>query len=252
MRLIDLATHSGGLPREVPRDESPATDPFQTITTDAFAAWLSENPLNFPPGTSIAYSNFGFDLLSWALSTAAGDSYSELLRKRITGPLGMEDTAFVPSDDMVVRLMTGHARNGAPLPMVPTGDVVTGSGGLYSTANDLLRWMRWHLDDSAPGVVARFLGHGIFVQRDGMEMVVSMDESGRMDAMGLGWVAMNATDKQPFYLQKSGALQGQMSYIAFAPHHDVAVFATMNQFDFATAEGLTAAANELLASLSGF
>ncbi|WP_198014703.1 D-alanyl-D-alanine-carboxypeptidase/endopeptidase AmpH [Salipiger mucosus] len=252
IRLIDLATHAGGLPREVPRDAAPMADPFQTITHDAFAGWLEENTLNFRPGTSIAYSNFGFDLLSAALSTAGGAAYPDLLASRITGPLGMTDTAFVPTDSMERRIMSGHAPNGEPLPTVPTGTVITGSGGLYSTANDLLRWMRWHLDDGAPDAEARFLDHGVYVQRSDMETVWSMDESGRMDGMGLGWVAMKATADHPFFFQKSGALQGQMSYIAFAPGHEVGVFATINQFDFEAARDMTEAANEILFSLSGF
>ena len=38
VRLIDLATHSGGFPREVPHHPGPADDPFSTITKGAFEA----------------------------------------------------------------------------------------------------------------------------------------------------------------------------------------------------------------------
>ncbi len=66
IRLIDLVTHSAGLPREVPREPGPPTNPFATITLDAFGNWLKTNALLFAPGTSILYSNFGFDLLAAA------------------------------------------------------------------------------------------------------------------------------------------------------------------------------------------
>ncbi len=252
IRLIDLATHAAGLPREVPRADGPPEDPFATITHDAFADWLQTNPLQFAPGRSIAYSNFGFDILSAALSEAGGKPYPQLLAERITGPLDMTDTGFERTEAMADRLMTGHAPDGAPLPDIPSGGVITGSGGLRSTARDLLRWMVWHLDRGGPGAEARFLNHAIYVQRDGMEVVLSMDESGRMDAMGLGWVAMTPTAQRPFVLQKAGALQGQMSYIAFAPEHGTAVFVSMNQFDFASAYTMTEFANGFLADLSGY
>lgn len=252
IRLIDLVTHAGGLSREVPRKDSPPEDPFATISYDAFADWLEDNPLQFAPGTSIAYSNFGFDLLSAALSNAGGASYADLLAERITGRVGMDDTGFDVTPTMKGRLMSGHAPTGDPLPDVPTGEVITGSGGLRSTANDLLKWMRWHLDSGPEGAEVRFLDHAVYVQRDGMETVLSMDESGRMDAMGLGWVAMNPTAEHPFILQKAGALQGQMSYIAFAPEHGTAVFVSINQFDFAAAYAMTDLANGLLADLSGY
>lgn len=71
LRLLDLVTHAGGFPREVPHEPGPDSDPFATITPDAFAAWIKETPLLFEPGTSVLYSNFGFDLLAIALSKSA-------------------------------------------------------------------------------------------------------------------------------------------------------------------------------------
>src|SRR5690606_15998134 len=37
IRLIDLVTHSAGLPREVPHDPGPPDNPFVHITQEAFA-----------------------------------------------------------------------------------------------------------------------------------------------------------------------------------------------------------------------
>ena len=86
---------------------------------------------------------------------------------------------------------------------MPTGDVIVGSGGIYSTANDLLRWMKWHLDRFSPDdAEARTLDHALYLNRDGLKTVSGMDESGYMDAMGLGWVGMMAKDDRPFVLQK--------------------------------------------------
>ncbi|MVA98477.1 D-alanyl-D-alanine-carboxypeptidase/endopeptidase AmpH [Nitratireductor sp. CAU 1489] len=251
--LIDLATHAGGLPREVPRKPGPDSDPFSTITDDAFATWLDGNELLFRPGSAVLYSNFGFDLLSAALATAGKKPYPQLLAERVTDPLDMADTRFELAGDMADRLMSGHGFDGAPLPDVPSGDVITGSGGLRSTANDMLRWLQWHLDDAADGPAreVRFLDHGVYVQRDGLETVVGMDESGRMDGMGLAWVAMNATTDRPFVLQKAGALQGQMSYLAFAPDKGVGIFMSMNKFDFSAAYAMADFGNQLLVELAG-
>lgn len=251
IRLVDLATHAGGLPREVTHPEGSDDDPFGPITHAAFADWLEDNALLFEPGRAIAYSNFGFDLLSAALSTAGDVPYPTLLRDRITGPLDMQDTGFEITDAMSGRLMSGHGFDGAPLPEVPSGDVITGSGGLRTTTNDMLKWIGWHLDRESMPAEVRFLDHAVYVQREGMEMVQSMDESGHMDAMGLGWVVMNPTADRPFILQKAGALQGQMSYVAMAPEQGTAVFVTMNQFDFAAAYAMADFANGLLLEITG-
>jgi D-alanyl-D-alanine-carboxypeptidase/D-alanyl-D-alanine-endopeptidase len=148
--LLNLATHAGGFPREVPHENGPDGDPFSTITRDAFAAWIKKEPLLFSPGSAVLYSNFGFDLLAMSLSAAARKPYPDLLQENITGPIGMKDTGFALTDEQKTRFTPGHAPDGTELPNVPTGSVIVGSGGLYSTANDLLKWMKWHLDRFNP------------------------------------------------------------------------------------------------------
>ena len=96
IRLIDLVTHTSGLPREAERAASPPDNPFQTITKDAFIRNLQGDPLLFPPGTGALYSNFAFDLLAQALANAAGKSYEDLLRERVLMPAGLASTVFAP------------------------------------------------------------------------------------------------------------------------------------------------------------
>src|SRR5271166_5375611 len=146
IRLVDLATHSAGLPREVPHEPGPPDDPFASITLDAFERWLKANPLLYTPGTSVLYSNFGFDLLAAALSAAARKPYPDLIAERVLKPLGLDDTTFAPAGDETARLMRGHDFDGAPVPYAQTGSDIVGSGGLYSSPRDLLRWLQWHLE----------------------------------------------------------------------------------------------------------
>jgi len=251
IRLIDIATQSAGLPREVPHKPGPADDPFAPITREAFAAWLKKEPLLYPPGTGVLYSNFAFDLLSIGLSEAAKKPYPEILKEKITGPLGMNDTTFVLTADQKKRLMQGHNFDGKAMPDVPTGDVIVGSGGLYSTTNDLLRWMQWHLDRfAADGAETRMLDHAAYLVRDGLNPVQGLDESGRMDAMSLAWVVMMPKGDRPLILQKAGGLQGTFTYIAFAPTRGVAAFIAINTFDFGAAMAMAQAVNEMITTLA--
>ena len=54
----------------------------------------------------------------------------------------------------------------------------------------------------------------------------------------------------PLILQKAGGLQGTFSYIAFAPTRGVAVFVSINKFDFGAAMGMAQAVNEMIATLA--
>jgi D-alanyl-D-alanine-carboxypeptidase/D-alanyl-D-alanine-endopeptidase len=251
IRLIDLATHTSGLPREVERAPSPPDNPFQTITRDAFIQNLRGGALLFAPGTGALYSNFAFDLLAQALANTAGKSYEELLHERLLAPAGLSSTVFAPDSDQRKNLAQGHSFDGTPLPEAPTVPMIAGSGGLYSTADDILRWIAWHLDrSSTTDAEMRFLNHAAYVQRDGLNPVFGLDEAGQMDAMGLGWVIMMPKGGRPLILQKSGGLQGVFSYMAFAPARRTGVFVAISQFNLGAALKMAEVANELIAMLA--
>lgn len=249
IRLIDLATHTSGLPREVEHPDAPADDPQSAMTREVFIENLMGDPLLFAPGTSGIYSNFAFDLLAVALENAGGKPYRELLKERVLDPAGLTDTGFdLPAD--ISQAMQGHGFKGEPLPDIPTSGLTEGSGGLYSTPNDILRWITWHLDRFSPeNAEMRLLDHAAYIPRDALEVASGYDESGHMDAIGLGWVVMERTRDRPTILQKAGGMQGVFVYMAFAPAHDVGMFVAVNAYDFSAAVGMAATVNEMIGTL---
>ena len=150
--LVDLATHSAGLPRLPPGLRRQAltnrADPYAGFTVDQLTDALRRRPKR-PAGTRVRYSNFGAGVLGEALARAAGKSYHELIATRICEPLGMHDTAVhmqAGSD----RIAAGHTRRRRPV-----GDwhlsALAGAGALRSSANDLLTFLRAHLHpDTSP------------------------------------------------------------------------------------------------------
>jgi D-alanyl-D-alanine-carboxypeptidase/D-alanyl-D-alanine-endopeptidase len=251
IRLIDLATHTSGLPREVDRPSGPPDDPFRTLTQDAYVKGLQADPLLFPPGTGGLYSNFAFDLLAAALEHAGGKPYDALLKEIVLDPAGMKDTLFTLRPGDAQRLFQGHNFDGKPMPDVRATPVMAGASSLYSTPDDILRWLAWHLDRFSPqGANLRLLDHAAYVPRDGLSPVSGFDESGHMDTMGLGWVVMAPKGDRPLILQKAGGLQGIFSYAAFAPTRGVGIFIAINQFNVSAALGMAAAANDLIAQLA--
>jgi CubicO group peptidase (beta-lactamase class C family) len=74
---------------------------------------ITSVPLSFAPGTAWGYS-VGLDVLGAALARAAGESLPELVRSRVTGPLGLKDTGFDPPDRG--RLAAAYA-DGVPEPV---------------------------------------------------------------------------------------------------------------------------------------
>jgi D-alanyl-D-alanine-carboxypeptidase/D-alanyl-D-alanine-endopeptidase len=251
IRLIDLVTHSSGLPREVERESGPPDDPFSTLTPDLYRKALAADPLIFPPATGALYSNFGFDVLSAALSNAAGKPYDALLKERVLDPAGLKDTVLALRAGDQGRLLQGHNFDGKPMPDVKTPLIAAGASGLYSTPDDLLRWLSWHLDRfGSKEAEVRLIDHAAYLQRDGLNPVSGFDESGHMDAISLGWIVMAPQGDRPLILQKAGGLQGIFSYAAFAPTRGVGVFVAINKFDFAAGVAMAGVVNHLIEELA--
>lgn len=251
IRLIELATHTSGLPREVDRAASPPDDPFRTLTQEAYVKGLQSDPLLFTPGTGALYSNFAFDLLAAALAHAANKPYDALLKEIVLDPAGLKDTVLALRDGDAARVMQGHNFDGKPMPNVRATPVMAGASSLYSTPNDILRWLTWHLDrSSAQGTELRLLDHAAYVPRDGLNPVSGLDDAGHMDAMGLGWIVLAPKGSRPLILQKAGGLQGIFSYTAFAPTRGVGVFVAINQFNVGAFTAMANLANGLIEQLA--
>jgi serine-type D-Ala-D-Ala carboxypeptidase/endopeptidase len=242
--LLDLATHSGALPREMGDAPAGAFSRAWPTRADRWK-WLPGYQLPWAPGSTAAYSNIGFDLLADAVETAGGQSYPELLRTRVTAPLGMADTTFAPSPEQCARLMVGSGLGGAG-PCVDT-HATDGSGGLYSTGNDMARWLRHNIEDP-DGTLA--VSHAVYRQRQSLPAAIGFDEAGPMAGLGLGWVMVAGDGIHPTRLAKSGGGAGFMSYLAFAPGRDVGVFVVVNRVDFAMFAGLVQGANGLIDALA--
>jgi D-alanyl-D-alanine-carboxypeptidase/D-alanyl-D-alanine-endopeptidase len=243
--LLDLATHSAGLPRDIgdaPADRPPFTWPTQAERD----AWLGKLTLSWAPGTSTAYSNVGFDLLADALAKAAGTSYAALLHARITGPVGMPDTTLTPDASQCARLMMGTGLGAPSAPVCTDTEATAGDGGLYSTGDDMIRWLRHELQDRSP-VLA--LSHAVYRMRQTMPAAIGFDEAGPMAGLALAWVMQAPSGVQPMILEKSGGGGGFMTYVAFAPGRDAAVFVAVNRVNFAMFMGLASAANQVLGNL---
>jgi D-alanyl-D-alanine-carboxypeptidase/D-alanyl-D-alanine-endopeptidase len=163
----------------------------------------------------------------------------------------MVDTVLEPSAEQCARFMTGYGIPGADAaPCVGTANI-GGSGGLYSTADDMVLWLRHNLARRDPAVwPALALSHAPYLERSTLDAAIGFDEAGTMDGIALAWVVEAPTDHRPLILQKSGGLAGFMSYTAFAPSRGVGVFIAVNRIDFGMFAGLTEGANELIASLA--
>ncbi len=147
--LVDLATHSSGLPR-LPGNltllhiATHSDNPYADYTVQQMYEFLSGYNLPRDIGSKYEYSNFGAGLLGHLLSLKAGTNYEALVIQKICKPLGMTNTVVTLTPQLKSRLATGHNESGKP---VGNWDIPTlaGAGALRSTVNDMLLFVAANL-----------------------------------------------------------------------------------------------------------
>ena len=150
IRLVDLATHTSGLPRDsVSVDLESDRSPYEGYTASQLYAFLKRHRLERAPGSKWEYSNVGMGLLGHALALRAGAGYEDLLRRKLFDPLGMTSTRITFDAEQQERRATGHSPKLMPLPPW-TGGVIAPAGGFSSTAVDMLKFAADVLDERSP------------------------------------------------------------------------------------------------------
>jgi serine-type D-Ala-D-Ala carboxypeptidase/endopeptidase len=223
--LLDLATHTSGLPTFPPLPGAQPANVRQMLegwyaatpryTHEDAYAFLADFEPPRAPGARWEYSNFGTSLLAHALSRRVGSDYAALLERRVLRPLGLRDTALQPTPAMARRMAAGHEGELVAAPRWELGFFEPG-GGLLSTADDLLSFVRVFIPGSGAPLqeaAAIMLAH----RRPSIERGVEQ-------AMGWEVVALAGT---PF-LSKGGLTRGQTATLVCDPAAGTAVAVLCN------------------------
>ena len=162
IRFAHLLSHTSGLPAWLPLYEKVAAAEAAggrrlsgtAEGHDRILAEILSLPLSRDPGAGCEYSDLGYMLLGRAIEVAGFRSLDRLLTEKITGPLGMRETRYLPLA-AISECETGQ--------LIPTGwsevrrrekagevddenaaamGGVSGHAGLFATAGDLFLFAR--------------------------------------------------------------------------------------------------------------
>ena len=218
--LLDLATHTSGLPfmpDELPAFDDPAATKYGTAQLYQF---LAHYHLPRDIGAEWDYSNIGYWILGQALASRSGTDYESLFRTRVIAPLKLKSTAIILSPKLKAKLAVGHNAVLQPSPSMSTVpgyasmlDVLS----LVSTANDLLTFLSVAMGyESSP--LAPAMASMLNTRRP-------MPQPGSEQA--LGWVVIGESDNQ--LIIHDGGTLGFASSVAWDPKRRVGVVVLSNQ-----------------------
>ncbi|MBY8829909.1 serine hydrolase domain-containing protein [Hephaestia mangrovi] len=158
----DLLTHRSGIAygffSEEPLKsayEREIGDPAMTrMSVDEWLAALGRLPLAYQPGERFHYGH-STDVLGFLIGRVEGRPFAEVLRERVLGPLGMDDTEFWLPPEKRERLAGVYSYDPAqerltrvePAMYDTPPDYTPGGGGLISNAPDYHRFARLLLNE---------------------------------------------------------------------------------------------------------
>src|ERR1700691_1554556 len=218
--LLDLATHTSGLPF-MPDDASVYAGSSAKQSTQKLYGFLSHYELPHAPGAEWGYSNIGYWLLGQALASQARTDYETLLQTRVIAPLKLTNTAITPSLPMKARLAVGHNAVLQPAPpysSVSIYSAMPAAGGLVSTANDMLTFLS----------VCMGYEHSPLAS----SMALMLNDHRPIDdgsEQALGWVVMGEGKGDDRLIMHEGFTWGYASYVAWDPKNRVGVVVLSNQ-----------------------
>ncbi len=239
--LRQLMCHRSGMFRESP--VGGYLDPTEP-TVAATVASIAPCVLVHRPNTQTKYSNIGATVTGQVVAKVSGMPFREYQRKYLLGPLQMRDSAFELNENIRRRLAPGRMRvadgeggfREIEAPLFELGTIP--AGNLYTTAEDLARFVRFLLGEGRAGEKR-------LLKPQTLEKMFTVQLTEEEAGFGLGFhVGKFRGHKMVSHM---GAVYGHTTSLAALPQEKIGVVVLTNQ-DIATGpvRKLTDAALELM------
>jgi hypothetical protein len=189
-------------------------DPFADFGEDKLLAFLDSYQLTRDIDEKWEYSNLGVGLLGYLLGRAGHTDYATLVRERVTGPLGMKDTAIALTPAQAAHLappFDRYMRPAKPWDMT----LFAPAGGIRSSAADMLVFAKAVLDPKSPIAAA---------VKTALSVRTATGDNNAEQA--LGWQVLNARGHQ--IVSHGGQTGGYQTVLMLEPATGRAVVALSN------------------------
>ncbi|MDR1155688.1 MAG: beta-lactamase family protein, partial [Bacteroidales bacterium] len=168
---------------------------------------------DFEPGTTAAYSNSNFVLLSYILEKIHRKPYSKILEEKIVKPLGLKNTCFGKKIDVKNDECSSYRYDeGWKTESETDMSIALGAGGIVSTPTDL-------------NLFSDALFKGKLVSMNSLQQMKTIK-----DNFGMGLIQMPFYDRIGF--GHTGGIDGFRSMFAYFPDDSISFACTSNGMNF--------------------
>jgi CubicO group peptidase (beta-lactamase class C family) len=217
-----LLSHHSGLgtwsPLGNPSDPQYHTRTFEQVVKSTRDSWLK-----FPAGERFEYSNQGINLAGYVLEVTSGRPFADLMREELLAPMGMTVSTFHQEKVTQTAACAVGYLGRRPVPVV-NGIVMPliAAGGLFASANDLARFIVFHLQGNA-GLGKQLVPQTLLHEMYAPQFTAANQGSG----YGLG--IYKAIQHDTVRLSHGGLGYGISAHYRFLPAHKIGVVLLTNQ-----------------------
>jgi CubicO group peptidase (beta-lactamase class C family) len=219
--LRHLVTHTAGFFGEEVPDGGRNDDALTRMVPQ-----LANRPQVAPLGQFFGYNNAAVALAGRVLEVVSGRPYEDAVAELLLAPLGMSRSSFFVQDVVTYPVAAGHA----PGPAGPRvarpydGGLLTRAlaptGGLLSTADDLLRWARFQLGDGTAPDGARLLAPETLARTHAPQGPGGAIGSDDVEGVGVNWLLRRVGGVRT--VEHGGTTVAQRSQLVLVPERGFA------------------------------
>lgn len=237
--LLNLATHTSGLPLFVPDD---VTNNTQLMTY--YKNWQPKHPV----GTYRVYSNLGIGMLGMITAQSLNMTFRDAMEKQLLPAMGMTRTYVNVPPDQMHDYAQGYNKADKPVRLNP-GPLDAESYGLKSNSLDLIRFLDanmqvkvidsgWQkaINDTHTGyfkasVFMQDIMWESYVYPPKLEQLVTGNAAGTIvDGMPTTAIAPPKPGTAENWYNKTGSTGGFSTYAVFIPSRKIAVVMLANKW----------------------
>ncbi len=220
-----LLTHTSGLPFIAKGLSGPlqwVNMSKQATPVDDYVRLAVEQPLEFESGSDYEYSNFGFRVLAALIARVTGREYADYMEQEIFQPLGMNNSGVArvtrpQSESRIAEGLMFLKRDAVGQPLYAHAEggrnfgAGYGSGGVFTSAKDLVRWDR------------ALAGNEFLAESQKKRLFQPVH-----DYYACGWMVKKSGLDGRLYQRHTGGNEGFFSQMMRVPEDDLVIIAVGN------------------------
>jgi CubicO group peptidase (beta-lactamase class C family) len=235
--IRQMLSHVSGMPDEPDYQwESPA---FDVGALERYVRSLADRNMIADPEQKRAYSNIAFEVLGDVIAKVSGRTFEDYVAVSILRPAGMTSSTLLNTEARAKPLATPHVVDDrlavVASSVFPYNRMHAPSSTLYSSANDMARWLRLQLNEGS-------LDGKKILSPPGVQEMRRAHFAAARNKVGLGWM-LGEDEGEPIVFHE-GRDTGFASFMILYPKSGIGI-ALMGNTDDLPVNRLVAAARQL-------